>query len=330
MNSDNYTNQLNSIKQFLSENNAKLISHYYVDSEIQKITEDTGGCVADSLQMAKFGTQQKEQNLIIAGVKFMGETAKILNPEKNIFVLDKDATCSLDESCSYASFKDYCDNYPDREVVVYANTSAKVKAIADWVVTSSIAIPVIESLVKSGKKIIWAPDKYLGSYIQDQTGIDMKIWDGSCVVHEEYKTLELKKLINKLDDCEVLVHPESPRSIIQLADVVGSTTKLINASKSSKSKNIIVATEKGIFYQMKKLSPDKNFYEAPTEGEGATCKSCGRCPWMNLNTLDKIKNIFSAQNEITLDSETIMAAKKSINRMIDFEDQYFSKNQRAS
>ena len=330
MNSDNYTNQLNSIKKFLSENNAKLISHYYVDSEIQKITEDTGGCVADSLQMAKFGTQQKEQNLIIAGVKFMGETAKILNPEKNIFVLDKDATCSLDESCSYASFKDYCDNYPDREVVVYANTSAKVKAIADWVVTSSIAIPVIESLVKSGKKIIWAPDKYLGSYIQDQTGIDMKIWDGSCVVHEEYKTLELKKLINKLDDCEVLVHPESPRSIIQLADVVGSTTKLINASKSSKSKNIIVATEKGIFYQMKKLSPEKNFYEAPTEGEGATCKSCGRCPWMNLNTLDKIKNIFSAQNEITLDSETIMAAKKSINRMIDFEDQYFSKNQRAS
>ncbi len=330
MNSDNYTNQLNSIKKFLSENNAKLISHYYVDSEIQKITEDTGGCVADSLQMAKFGTQQKEQNLIIAGVKFMGETAKILNPEKNIFVLDKDATCSLDESCSYASFKDYCDNYPDREVVVYANTSAKVKAIADWVVTSSIAIPVIESLVKLDKKIIWAPDKYLGSYIQDQTGIDMKIWDGSCVVHEEYKTLELKKLINKLDDCEVLVHPESPRSIIQLADVVGSTTKLINASKSSKSKNIIVATEKGIFYQMKKLSPEKKFYEAPTEGEGATCKSCGRCPWMNLNTIDKIKNIFTAQNEITLDSETIIAAKKSINRMIDFEDQYFNKNQRAS
>ena len=320
---------MNSIKKFLSENNAKLISHYYVDSQIQKITEDTGGCVADSLQMAKFGTQQKEQNLIIAGVKFMGETAKILNPE-NICVLDKDATCSLDESCSYASFKDYCDEYPDREVVVYANTSAKVKAIADWVVTSSIAIPVIESLVKSGKKIIWAPDKYLGSYIQDQTGIDMKIWDGSCVVHEEYKTLELKKLINKLDDCEVLVHPESPRSIIQLADVVGSTTKLINASKSSKSKNIIVATEKGIFYQMKKLSPDKNFYEAPTKGRATYRKSCGRCPWMNLNTLDKIKNIFSAQNEITLDSETIMAAKKSINRMIDFEDQYFSKNQRAS
>ena len=330
MDSDNYTNQLNSIKKFLSENNAKLISHYYVDSQIQKITEDTGGCVADSLQMAKFGTQQKEQNLIIAGVKFMGETAKILNPEKNIFVLDKDATCSLDESCSYKSFKEYCGKYPDREVVVYANTSAKVKAIADWVVTSSIAIPVIESLVKSGKKIIWAPDKYLGSYIQDQTGIDMKIWDGSCVVHEEYKTIELKKLINKLDDCEVLVHPESPRSIIQLADVVGSTTKLINASKSSKSKNIIVATEKGIFYQMKKLSPEKNFYEAPTEGEGATCKSCGRCPWMNLNTLDKIKNIFRTQNEITLDSETIIAAKKSINRMIDFEDKFFSKNQRAS
>tara|TARA_Y100000389_G_scaffold52091_1_gene47887 strand:+ start:16878 stop:17870 length:993 start_codon:yes stop_codon:yes gene_type:complete len=328
--STQYNEKLSFVKNFLKKNNAKLIAHYYVDSEIQKLAEDTGGCVADSLQMAKYGTQQKELNLIIAGVKFMGETSKILNPEKNVYVLDKDATCSLDESCDAESFKEYCNLYPDREIIVYANTSAKVKAMSDWVVTSSNAISLVENLASKGKKIIWAPDKYLGSYIQDQTGVDMKIWDGACIVHEEYKTIELKKLIKNLDDCEVLVHPESPRSIIQLADVVGSTTKLINASRKSKAKNIIVATEKGIFYQMKKLSPQKNFYEAPTEGEGASCKSCGRCPWMNLNTYEKLINIFNSNNEILLDSEIINQAKKSINRMINFDDKYHLSNQRAS
>ena len=247
MKENSYKKRLEEVQNFLDTNDAKLISHYYVDSEIQRLTEDTGGCVADSLQMAKFGTEQKEKNLIIAGVRFMGETAKILNPEKNIYILDKDATCSLDDSCSVDDFKKFCDKYPDRDIVVYANTSAEVKAMSDWVVTSSIAIPLVENLTSRGKKIIWAPDKYLGSYIQDQTGVDMIMWDGACIVHEEYKTIELKKLIHDLGDCEVLVHPESPRSIIQLADVVGSTTKLINASKISESKNIIVATEKGIF-----------------------------------------------------------------------------------
>jgi len=330
MNQSNYKERLRVVKNLLKRNNAKLIAHYYVNAEIQKLAEDTGGCVADSLQMAKYGTQQKESNIIIAGVKFMGETAKILNPEKNIFVLDKDATCSLDESCDVKSFQRFKDLYPDREVVVYANTSAKVKAISDWVVTSSIAIPLVENLASKGKKIIWAPDKYLGSYIEDQTGIDMVVWDGACIVHEEYKTLELKNLINKLGDCEVLVHPESPRSVIQLADVVGSTTKLINASQTSKSKNIIVATDAGIFYQMKKLSPEKNFYEAPTEGEGATCKSCGKCPWMNMNTYQKLINIFDSNNAIELDYETINLAKKSINRMIEFEDRYYLNQKRVS
>jgi len=326
----NYTERLRYVKNLLKMNDAKLIAHYYVNSEIQKLAEDTGGCVADSLQMAKYGTQQKESNIIIAGVKFMGETAKILNPEKNIFVLDTDATCSLDESCDIESFQEFINLYPEREVVVYANTSAKVKAISDWVVTSSIAIPLVENLASQDKKIIWAPDKYLGSYIEDKTGIDMVVWDGACIVHEEYKTIELKNLITKLGDCEVLVHPESPRSVIQLADVVGSTTKLINASQNSKAKNIIVATDRGIFYQMKKLSPEKNFYEAPTEGEGATCKSCGRCPWMNMNTYEKLINIFNSDNQILLDEDTIHFAKKSINRMIEFEDRYYIKQKRVS
>tara|TARA_B100000029_G_scaffold514738_1_gene618790 strand:- start:1116 stop:2096 length:981 start_codon:yes stop_codon:yes gene_type:complete len=314
-----YQNDLIKIKQLLKNNNAKIVAHYYVNEAIQKIAEDTGGCVSDSLQMAKFGNEQKATSLIVAGVKFMGETAKILNPEKRIYVLDAEATCSLDLSCSFEEFNTFCKKYPDREVVVYANTSADVKSISDWVVTSSMAVPLISYLTSLGKKIIWAPDKYLGNYIIDKTGADMILWDGSCIVHEEYKTTSLKKLINKYKDCDVLVHPESPRSIIQLANVVGSTSELIKASKNSKKKYIIVATEKNIFYQMKKLSPEKIFIEAPTEGEGATCKSCGKCPWMEMNSVQKILNVFDEKNEIKLSEDIIRKAKHPINRMISFQ-----------
>ena len=314
-----YADHLISIKQLLLKNNAKIIAHYYVDEQVQRLAEDTGGFVGDSLEMARYGSKQKETTLIVAGVKFMGETAKILNPNKKVLMLDIEATCSLDTGCDYAEFKEFCDAHNDREVVVYANTSAKVKSISDWVVTSSIAVPLIEHLTSLGKKLIWAPDKYLGNYVIDTTGADMLLWDGSCIVHEEYKTIELKNMIAKHPDCDVLVHPESPRSIIQLADTVGSTTKLIEASKASKKKYIIVATEKGILYQMKKFSPNKIFLEAPTEGEGATCKSCGRCPWMNLNIVQKLLDVFNAKtNEIILSRDIIDKAKKPIDRMINF------------
>ena len=314
-----YADHLISIKQLLSKNNAKIIALYYVDEQVQRLAEDTGGFVGDSLEMARYGSKQKETTLIVAGVKFMGETAKILNPDKKVLMLDIEATCSLDTGCDYAEFKEFCDAHNDREVVVYANTSAKVKSISDWVVTSSIAVPLIEHLTSLGKKLIWAPDKYLGNYVIDTTGADMLLWDGSCIVHEEYKTIELKNMIAKHPDCDVLVHPESPRSIIQLADTVGSTTKLIEASKVSKKKYIIVATEKGILYQMKKFSPNKIFLEAPTEGEGATCKSCGRCPWMNLNIVQKLLDVFNAKtNEIILSRDIINKAKKPIDRMINF------------
>ena len=319
-----YSQYLDKTKTLLKENNAKLIAHYYVDKTVQRLAEDTGGFVSDSLEMARYGTEQKETTLIVAGVRFMGETAKILNPNKRILVLDHEATCSLDEGCNYEEFKNFCKKNKDREVVVYANTSAKVKSIADWVVTSSIAVSLVEHLTSLGKKLIWGPDKYLGNYIIDHTGADMLLWNGSCVVHEEYKTRELKQLILKYPNCEVLVHPESPRSIIQLADVVGSTTKLIEASKVSNKKYIIVATEKGIFYQMKKYSPNKIFLEAPTSGEGATCKSCGRCPWMKLNTPDKILNIFnSKENEIILSNDIIEKANKPIQRMVNFKTKQF-------
>ncbi len=190
----NYQDYLYKIKDLLITNDAKIVAHYYVDELVQQLAEDTGGFVSDSLEMARYGMQQNESTLIVAGVKFMGETAKILNPDKKIFMPDMDATCSLDLGCDYSEFKYFCDQHPDREVVVYANTSAKVKSIADWVVTSSIALPLVEHLTSMGKKIIWAPDKYLGNYILDQTGADMILWDGSCIVHEEYKTTELKKL----------------------------------------------------------------------------------------------------------------------------------------
>ena len=314
-----HADNLISIKQLLLKNNAKIIAHYYVDEQVQRLAEDTGGFVGDSLEMARYGSKQKETTLIVAGVKFMGETAKILNPDKKVLMLDIEATCSLDTGCDYEEFKEFCDTHNDREVVVYANTSAKVKSISDWVVTSSIAVPLIEHLTSLGKKLIWAPDKYLGNYVIDTTGADMLLWDGSCIVHEEYKTIELKNMIAKHPDCDVLVHPESPRSIIQLANTVGSTTRLIEASRASKKKYIIVATEKGILYQMKKFSPNKIFLEAPTEGEGATCKSCGRCPWMNLNIVQKLLDVFNTKtNEIILSRDIINKAKKPIDRMINF------------
>ena len=316
-----YEQYLQEIRTLLKTRNAKLIAHYYVDESVQKIAEDTGGLVSDSLEMARFGQKQIESTLIVAGVKFMGETAKILSPEKNIYVLDPSATCSLDEGCNFNEFKDFCATHPDREVVVYANTSAKVKSIADWVVTSSIAVSLVEYLTSLGKKLIWAPDKYLGQYIIDRSGADMILWNSSCIVHEEYKFSELKKMIHDYPDCDVLVHPESPRSIISLADVVGSTSKLIQASQDSKKKYIIVATEKGIFYQMKKLSPNKIFIEAPTAGEGASCKSCGRCPWMKLNSLDKILSVFADnKNEIQIPKHVINDAQKSISRMVSFRE----------
>ena len=314
-----YKESLLKTKSLLKNNNAKIIAHYYVDELVQRLAEDTGGLVSDSLEMARYGAKQKESTLIVAGVRFMGETAKILSPDKKILMLDMEATCSLDTGCDYINFKKFCDDHPDREVVVYANTSAEVKSIADWVVTSSMAVSLIEHLTSLGKKLIWAPDKYLGNYILEKTGADMLLWDGSCIVHEEYKAIELKNMIREYPDSDVLVHPESPRSIIQMAHVVGSTTRLIEASKSSSKKYIIVATEKGIFYQMKKYSPEKIFLEAPTEGEGATCKSCGRCPWMNLNTINKVLNVFkSKSNEIVLSHDIIAKAKTPIDRMVNF------------
>src|SRR3954469_9508476 len=180
------------IKKLLKEREAVLVAHYYVDSDLQDLADETGGCVADSLEMARFGRDHPAKTLVVAGVRFMGETAKILSPDKTILMPDLDATCSLDLGCPADEFAAFCDAHPDRTVVVYANTSAAVKARADWMVTSSIGLEIVEHLHTQGKKILWAPDKHLGSYIQKQTGADMLLWQGSCLVHDEFKGSELE------------------------------------------------------------------------------------------------------------------------------------------
>src|SRR5450830_920771 len=193
----------------LRARNAVLVAHYYVDGDLQDLAQETGGCVADSLEMARFGRDHAAKTLVVAGVKFMGETAKILSPEKTILMPDLDATCSLDLGCPADEFAAFCDAHPDRTVVVYANTSAAVKARADWMVTSSIGLDIVAHLHAQGKKILWAPDKHLGSYIQKQTGADMLLWQGSCLVHDEFKGVELDVLKAEYPNAKVLVHPES-------------------------------------------------------------------------------------------------------------------------
>ncbi|WP_125561913.1 quinolinate synthase NadA [Pseudoalteromonas rubra] len=309
------------IKALLKEKNAVLVAHYYTDPEIQALAEETGGCVADSLEMARFGAKQQDADMIIvAGVRFMGETAKILTPEKTVVMPTLAATCSLDVGCPIDAFSAFCDQHPDRKVVVYANTSTAVKARADWIVTSSCALEIVEHLDSEGEKIIWGPDKHLGSYIQKKTGADMIMWNGACIVHDEFKTKALKDMKALHPDAAVLVHPESPAEIVDLADAVGSTSQLIKAAQDMPNQKFIVATDRGIFYKMQQLCPEKEFFEAPTAGEGATCKSCAHCPWMAMNGLKAIEEALIDPNgkEVFVDMALREGALRSLNRMLDF------------
>ena len=311
------------IKRLLIEKQAVLVAHYYVDADLQDLAEETGGCVSDSLEMARFGRDHPAKTLVVAGVRFMGETAKILSPEKRILMPDLDATCSLDLGCPADEFAAFCDQHPDRTVVVYANTSAAVKARADWMVTSSIGLDIVKHLHEQGKKILWAPDKHLGGYIQKQTGADMLLWQGSCLVHDEFKGVELELLKAQYPDAKILVHPESPANVVALADVVGSTTQIINAAVESDADTFIVATDNGILHKMRAAAPGKRFIEAPTAGNSATCKSCAHCPWMAMNGLKNLAEVLenmdvSSANEIHVDADIGKQAVVSINRMLDF------------
>jgi quinolinate synthase len=307
------------IRAMLVRENAVLVAHYYVDSVLQELADETGGCVADSLEMARFGRDHAAQTLIVAGVRFMGETAKILSPEKRVLMPDLGATCSLDLGCPADEFAAFCDAHPDRTVVVYANTSAAVKARADWMVTSSIGLEIVADLHARGEKILWAPDRHLGGYIQKKTGADMLSWQGSCRVHDEFKGLELDLLRAEYPDAKILVHPESPEAVVALADVVGSTTQLIDAAVKLDAKRFIVATDLGILHKMRLAAPGKEFIEAPTAGNSATCKSCAHCPWMAMNGLTNLAAVLEhGHNEIFVDPAIAQRARLPIDRMLDF------------
>jgi len=307
------------IKRILKEQDAVLVAHYYVHPDLQDLAEETGGCVSDSLEMARFGHNHPAKTIVVCGVRFMGETAKILNLEKRVIMPELEAECSLDLGCPADEFTAYCDANPDRTVVVYANTSAAVKARADWMVTSSIGLKVVEHLHARGEKILWAPDRHLGAYIQRVTGADMLLWQGSCIVHDEFRAFELAELKKMHPLAKVLVHPESPEAVVMLADVVGSTTQIIRAAQTIDAQEFIVATDKGIFHKMQAAAPGKIFIEAPTAGNSATCKSCAHCPWMAMNGLANLAAALqSTTNEIIVDTDIAMRARRSIQRMLDF------------
>lgn len=309
------------IKALLKEKNAVLVSHYYVDKDLQILADETGGCVSDSLEMARFGHTHPAETIVVAGVRFMGETAKILNPEKRVLMPTLEAECSLDLSCDINVFGSFCDQHPDRTVVVYANTSAEVKARADWVVTSSIGSKIVQYLHDKGEKIIWAPDKYLGGYIRKVTGADMLLWPGYCIVHDAFKADGLQRLRQKHPDAGVLVHPESPMEVINQADAVGSTTQLIKAVTALPHELFIVATDHGIFHKMKEAAPNKRFIEAPLGGISASCLSCAHCPWMAMNGLSNLAHTLETEeNEVFVNPEIGQQAMVSVKRMLDFAE----------
>lgn len=307
------------IKVLLVEQDATLVVHYYIDESLQDLADETGGHVGDSLGMAYFGRDHRSQTLVVVGVRFMGETARILSPEKRVIMPDLDATCSLDLSCPVDEFSAYCDEHPDRQVVVYANTSAAVKARADWMVTSTNAVDIMKHLKAEGRKVIFASDKHLGRYVQQQSGIDMLCWQGFCVVHDEFKAVELQRMMQLYPDADVLVHPESPEGIIALADVVGSTSQLLRAASESAAKQLIVATDYGLFHKMHQAAPGKELIVAPTGGEGATCISCAHCPWMAMNSLENLCHVLETGiNQIHVPEEIRIKALVPIERMLKF------------
>ncbi|WP_448506825.1 quinolinate synthase NadA [Immundisolibacter sp.] len=307
------------IRELLKAQDAVLVAHYYVDDALQALAESSGGHVSDSLDMARFGNEHPASTLVVAGVRFMGETAKILNPEKRVLMPELEATCSLDLGCPIDRFSAFCDQHPDRTVVVYANTSAAVKARADWMVTSSCAVDIVAHLRDQGQKILWAPDRHLGAYIKEQTGANMLLWDGACIVHEEFKGKELEALRRQHPRAKVLVHPESPASVIAQADVVGSTSRMVKAVQELDADEFIVATDRGIFHKMRQLAPGKRLIEAPTAGRSATCRSCAHCPWMAMNSLTALlRALETGAGEIHVDPVIGARARVPIDRMLDF------------
>ena len=302
------------IEKLKKEKNAIILGHYYQTADIQDISDFLG----DSLALAQAAEKTDADIIVFAGVHFMAETAKILSPEKKVIIPDREAGCSLADSCPPDEFREFIQQYPDHTVISYVNTTAEIKTMTDICCTSTNALPIVNSLPKD-EKIIFAPDQNLGNYIQRVSGRDMVIWPGACHVHEEFSVEKIIELKDQYPEAKVIAHPECEKPVLLIADHVGSTSSLLKFSKSDDSQTYIVATESGILHQMKKANPQKKFIVAPPKD--STC-GCNDCSYMKLITLKKIEN--SLENEhplVELDKNTIEKAKRPIERMLDISKQ---------
>jgi len=303
-------NLINEIKKLKKEKNAVLLVHYYQDPLIQELADYLG----DSLYLAQMASKINNDKIVMAGVHFMAETAKIVNPSKKVLLPDLKAGCSLADSCPPKDFKIFKNKHPEAIVVTYINCSAEIKTLSDIVCTSSNAKRVIES-IPNDKEIIFAPDKNLGKYLIKETGRNMILWNGSCIVHEAFSFEKILKLSNDNPDAKFIAHPESDSTVLDFASFVGSTTGLLNFVQRDLSKKYIVATEVGILHEMQKKCPDKIFIPAPVEDD--TC-ACSECAYMKMNTLEKLYNCLLYElPEINLSKEIISKAKKPIERMLE-------------
>ena len=297
------------IEEIKKKKNAVILAHYYQVSEIQDIADFVG----DSLQLSQRAAETDADIIVFAGVHFMAETAKILSPSKVVLLPDLDAGCSLAASAPETEFSDFVKQHPDYKVITYINCSAAVKTWSDVIVTSSNAVKIVESFPKD-QKLIFAPDKNLGAYINGLTGRNMLLWDGACEVHETIRTESILQLKLKNPDAKLIAHPECKQPVLILADFIGSTAAMLDFTAKDSCKKFIVATETGIIHQMKKLSPDKEFIVVPAD---ETC-SCNDCPYMKLNTLEKLYLcLLNETPEITLSDEVIEKARNPILRMLE-------------
>lgn len=294
------------------EMNAIILSHYYQTDDIQDVADFVG----DSLELARKAAATDASTIVFCGVRFMAEGAKILNPDKLVLIPDLNAGCSLEDSCPPDALAAFKAKYPDHMVISYINCSAKVKALSDIIVTSSNAERIITQLPKE-QKIIFAPDKYLGGYLNKKTGRNMLLWDGSCIVHERFSEQELVKLKEKHPKARVIAHPECPGNLLSHAEHVGSTSSLIRYAGEHPGDSFIVLTEPGIFHEMRRRSPGSEFIGVPALGDGA-CISCNACPYMKLNTMQKLYLCMRDKTpRLELEPALMDAARKPLLRMLE-------------
>lgn len=300
------------IQRLKREMNAVILAHYYQDDDIQDIADHVG----DSLDLARKAAATDAEVIVFCGVKFMAEGAKILNPARTVLLPDLDAGCSLENACPGPEFKAFRNAHPDHLAITYINCSAEVKAHTDIIVTSTNAEAIINQ-IPADQPILFSPDKHLGAYLQRKTGRKMLLWDGSCMVHERFSEVELVKLKTRYPSAYVIAHPECPEALLAHADHIGSTSSLLKFTEAHPGEEFIVLTEPGILHQMRKRSPGSRFYDVPGMGQGG-CVSCNSCPYMKLNTMEKLYQCMVRRGpEVTLDAALMEAARAPLERMLE-------------